>query len=133
MKRYLKGSVSIEAAVIIPITLMVVGLVFSMLLYYHDKNILMAASYEAAAYGSCEKERKEQEIETYFVTCVQGRLLLFSDVKKQIQVKKDMINITCVAKEGAMTLKTNCKMKKTDPETYIRAIRNMKHIGEERE
>ena len=130
MRRFLKGSVTIEATVIVPMILLVVGVLFNMLLYYHDKSILVAVSHEAAVYGGYEKE---EEIGEYFSSHIQGRLFLFSNVERQIEVRKDVVHIECMAQKGIMTLRTRCEVKKTNPEHYIRTIRTIKLIGEQRQ
>ncbi len=130
MKKGAKGSLTIEATVIIPLAIFVIGILFYSLFYYHDKIVLHAASSETAIYGSYEKEPTEEALKNHIDSRIWGRLLLFSDIEHQIEISKDEIEITSQAQKGPMSLKIRSMAKRTEPENYIRAIRKIKKIGE---
>ena len=63
MKKYIKGSFTIEAAVIVPIILFIFGILLHILFYWHDKIILMSTAHETAAVGNSQMELSELELE----------------------------------------------------------------------
>ena len=46
MKKVWKGSITIEASVIVPMIFMVFALVITALFYYHDKNVVASVVHE---------------------------------------------------------------------------------------
>lgn len=119
MKRYLRGSFTIEASVIVPIILMVFSLVITMLFYYHDKNVASAVAHETLVMGCSKEEITEQEIEQYFQTRIGRKLLLFQTVHVTAEMEQDEITLVCTAEKKGMSLYIDMIMEKTDPENYI--------------
>lgn len=119
MKKYMRGSFTIEASVIVPIILTVFSLVITMLFYYHDKNVISAVAHETLVMGCGREEITEQEIETYFQTRIGRKLLLFPAVHVTAEIEQDEITLVCTAKKKRMSLYVDMIMKKTDPENYI--------------
>lgn len=130
MRRKVKGSLTIEATVIIPLAIFVIGIVFYSFFYYHDKIVLYAAANETAIYGSYAEEPREDELKEHMQGRVAGRLLLFSDIEHQIEISKEKIEVTSYARKGQMSLEIHSMAKRTQPEQYIRAIQKIKKIGE---
>ena len=130
MKKGVKGSLTIEATIIIPLCIFVIGILLYSLFYYHDKIVLHAASSETAIYGSYEKEPSEEGLENHIESRIWGRLLLFSDIEHQIKITRDEIEIISHTKQGPMSLSIRSMAKRTEPENYIRASRKIKKIGE---
>ena len=58
-KRMKKGSMTIEAALLMPLLLLVVMITLYLFFYVHNKVWLTAAAYEAALDGSMETARPE--------------------------------------------------------------------------
>ena len=58
-KRIKKGSMTIEAALLMPLLLLVVMITLYLFFYVHNKVWLTAAAYEAALDGSMETARPE--------------------------------------------------------------------------
>ena len=56
-KRMKRGSMTIEAALLMPLLLLVVTITLYLFFYVHNKVWLTAASYEAALDGSLEARR----------------------------------------------------------------------------
>lgn len=125
-----KGSFTVEAAVIVPLFLFVFGILLHTLFYYHDKNILKAVAHETIALASKEEDIKGTEMKEYFQSRIQGKLLLFSKVDSEIKSSKTEATVVCKAKKNVMSVKVECVMKRTKPEKYIRNIRKLKKIGE---
>ena len=130
MSRKVKGSLTIEATVIIPLAIFVIGILLYSLFYYHDKIVLHAAASETAIYGSYVQEPKEDELKEHMDSRIWGRLLLFSEIEHQIEITKEKIEIISHTQKGPMSLKICSMVKRTQPEQYIRGIRKIKKIGE---
>ncbi|MBQ8804128.1 MAG: pilus assembly protein [Tyzzerella sp.] len=131
MRRAYKGSFTIEAAVIVPLILLVFIVILNSLFYYHDRNVIAAAAYETVAVGSGREEWTETELETYFQERTKGRMLLFSKVEGQVTLADTQVKIACVAKKKSMTISVKRVMRRTEPENYIRNIRKIEKIQEE--
>lgn len=130
MKKKLQGSFTIEAAYIIPLILLIIGVMFHVLFYYHDKNILLGSAHEAAAYGAGLESADEDTIESYFTARIKGKMLLLTELKNEITVEDDKVTVICNASKSRMSLQVECSVNRTDPENYIRSVRKIKKIGE---
>lgn len=130
MKMKLRGSLTIELAYLFPLILLVFGVLLHVLFYYHDKNILLGAAHETAAYGAGLEEVQEEALEEYFNTRLRGRLLLFEQLEKKVGLQEKKVTVTCNAKKGAMSLEVKCSVNRTEPEDYIRSVRKLIKIGE---
>lgn len=129
-KKKLQGSFTIEAVVIVPLILFVFSALLFVLFYYHDKNILLGTAHETVAVGSSRQVLQEAELENYFASRIQGKLLLFTWVQSEVTMEEKEVQITCKARENRMSLKVTCKAAKTEPEDKIREIRKLKKMGE---
>lgn len=130
MKKRYKGSLTIEAAYLIPLILLVFGMVISMLFYYHDKNVLLGTAHETAAYGAGLEHVDEDMLDSYLIKRTNGRLLLFTILEPEIEITDEKVKVTCTAKKRKMSLKVTCSVNQTDPEDYIRSVRKIIKIGE---
>lgn len=129
MKKPLHGSLTVEAAVIVPLILMVFSVLLNTLFYYHDKNIITGAAYETVVRGSSEEET-DSELEAYYQSRVKGKLLLFTYTTGEIEQEEDIVRITCTAIRKKMSLCIERATAKTNPEGYIRNIRKIEKLGE---
>ena len=73
MRKIKKGSVTIEAALLMPLVLMILIGVLYLDFFVHDRAYLTAAAYEAAISGSMEGYKKKGNI--YEKADIQGRML----------------------------------------------------------
>lgn len=126
MKRYVRGSFTIEATVVIPVVLFVVGVLLYLLLYYHDKNVILAAAHETVVFGSYMEEPDEGELKKHMEERVKRKFLLFSSTKSDITIQKEEIAMQVTAKKGMMSLEVDVATARTHPERYIRSIQKMK-------
>lgn len=129
-KKRLRGSFTIEAAVIVPLILFIFSMLMYILFYYHDKNVLLGTAHETVAIGSSRQEADEEDLETYFSSRIQGKLLLFTWVSSDVQIEEEEVTIVCSARKKTMALEVECEAVKTAPEEYIRNVRNLEKIGE---
>lgn len=130
MKQKLRGGLTIELAYLFPMILLVLGVLLHVMFYYHDKNILLGTAHETAAYGAGLDEVQEGELENYFTVRLRGKLLLFMNIEKEIQMNEKKVVVACHAKKRTMSLRIECSVNRTDPEAYIRSVRKIIKIGE---
>ena len=130
MKKYIKGSFTIEAAVIVPIILFIFGILLHILFYWHDKIILMSTAHETAAVGNSQMELSELELEYYFFSRMEERLLLFDRVECIAYIEDDRVRVVYDGSKRTMVAKGECSISRTEPEDYIRGIRKLRKIGE---
>ena len=122
---------TVEAAIIVPLFLLVFGVSINLLFYYHDKNVIGAAAYETVAIGSGRYDHEADDLEGYFQKRVEGRTFLFSKVTGKVEMTEDKVEITCETGKGIMKIALKRQMCITDPEDYIRSIRKIKEIQDE--
>ena len=130
IKKKLKGSLTIEAAVIVPLVLFVFGVSMYILFYLHDKNILAGAAHETVVCATGYQSFSEGDMESYFQNCIKGKMLLFDYVRSDATVEKEKVSLVCKASKKKMRLQIEKTMKKTNPESYIRKIQRAKKLGE---
>lgn len=130
MKR-VRGTFTVEAAVIVPVILFVFGVLLHILFYYHDKNIAMSVAHETLAIGAGREEWTKEEMEAYFSRRANGKLLLFPSVDGVVEMQEEKIQIQCSARKGLFSFQTEYVIKRTEPENYIREVRKFVKIQEE--
>ena len=126
MKRQIKGSVSIEAAIIVPLILWMFMLVVFILFYYHDKNVVSAMLHETTVMASEAEDVSIEDIEDYFQKRIRGKLLLFPQIDMQIQLEEESIYVVGIGRKRGMRLRVEMRMSITEPE---KTIRNIRRIG----
>lgn len=129
MKR-LRGSFTIEAAIIVPLILFIFGVLLHILFYWHDKNILMSTAHETAAFGSSRSEMSEIELEYYFFSRMEGKLLLFDRVECISHIEDDKVTVAWDGSKRSMVAKGEYSVSRAKPEDYIRELRKLKKLGE---
>lgn len=130
MKKSQNGSFTVEASFVVPIVLMMFVASIYVIFYFHDKNILVGAVYETAVVGSGRQEYEKEELEAYFRRRIRGKLIIFSDVKEEVELEEDRVRVICRARKKMMRINCRIAMMRTEPEAYIRKIRNIKKIGD---
>lgn len=125
VKKNIRGSFTIEATVIVPMILFIFGILLHILFYYHDKNILLSTAHETATL-----ELESEDMESYYLSRLEGKLLLFTRVECEAIVENNNVTIEAMGRKGAMATSVTCSMSRTEPENYIRNIRKMEKIGE---
>ncbi len=132
MKKCLKANVAIEAAVILPIIiLMFIGMI-EVLFYCHDKNIVTGAAYEVVAVGSREVEPVKEELGSQFQKRLNRKLIMFSKIHVDIWIEDSEIIMRCTSEKSGMKLQVQVRMSRTRPEDYIRNMKKIQKIGDEK-
>lgn len=129
MKR-VRGNFTIEAAIIVPLILFIFGILLHILFYWHDKNILMSTAHETAALGSSRSEMAELELEYYFFSRMEGKLLLFDRVECISHIEEDKVTVVWDGSKRSMVAKGEYSVSRTRPEDYIRDVRKLEKLGE---
>lgn len=123
MKKTVRGSLTIEAAVIVPILLWVFAVVIMLLLYYHDKNVVTVTAHETAVVGCGTKNMSSEEMEVYFQKRLFGKLLLFPNVDIEAKLEEKDVHVYCKAQKNGMMFRVKISMQKTEPEELLRKLR----------
>ena len=132
MRKKFRAAFTIELAYLFPLIMLVFVVLLYLLFYYHDKNILLGAAHETAAYGAALEETDEGMLENYFATRVKEKLLLFTKLEKEIVIQEENVTVSCNASKNAMSIRVECSVKLTQPEDYIRSVRKIIKLGEGR-
>ena len=122
MRKKMRGSLTIEAAVIVPIILWIFAILVILLFYYHDKNVVTAVAHEAIAVGCGCNEMSTEELEKYFHNRLSNKMLLFPTVSAEAKVEGEYITLFCEAKRKGMHFRVQTRMKKTNPESVVRRL-----------
>lgn len=125
----LKGSMTVEMSLLMPVILFLIMGCILAAFYYHDKNVLSGAAYETAVVGSTKMHRKKglgaEELETLFNQRVKGKCILFTGPAVTVSVKEDEIEITVMAERNGMKLSIVKRAAVTEPEKHIRDWRRL--------
>ena len=128
-----KGSFTIEAAVIVPIFLLVCGFLLHVLFYYHDKNIVEAAVHETLSLAYGREAIDESQLEKSLYERVRKKTLLLRGVETEVVCKENDVKVCCVAQNNPWRLQIESVTKKTTPEVYIRSVRKLEKLAEKLE
>lgn len=127
--RKVKGSATVETALIMPVVLLAFIVSMYMLFYLHDKNIIAGAAYEAAVVGvqksRWEEENTKQQAEALFSERIAGKLIFFPTAAAEIKVEKESITVLASAQKHAMKVKVERRLDITTPEDVVRNIRRI--------
>lgn len=132
MNRRIKGIFTVEAAVLVPLILVVFWLLIQVLFYYHDKNIVLGIAHETLVVGAGREDWEEKELEKYFFSRIKGKLILFSDIQTEVKKEKKQLQLACSARKGVFTIHTEQVMSNTQPENYIREVERLMRMQGER-
>lgn len=129
-KRIMRGSITIEASVIVPMIFMVFALIITALFYYHDKNVVASVAHETVVLGCGKEETKSEELESYFRQRIRKKLILFSSITPEVTVEEEEIQIICRGRKNGMSMQVQMQMKKTEPEQFVRKLKGIERIKE---
>lgn len=129
----MKGNMTVEAAVIVPMFLLVCGLLFRILFYNHDKNIVSAAVLETVSYACGREGMTEKELEEHLQQRVDGNILLFGDFRTDVTFDGLDVKVSFHAKQHSWKLDVESVTKKTTPEVFIRSARKLEKLEERME
>lgn len=121
---------TVEMSFLMPmVLLLIMGSIFAVF-YYHDKNIISGAAYEAAVVGGLKAREKsgvgEEEVEAVFRERLGNKCILFDTVEVKASVGADEIEILGTGAKRGMKVSVRKRMRITDPERRIRDLRRLK-------
>lgn len=120
MRKRKKGSFTVEAAVIVPMILLLIATTITVLFYWHDRCLLTGVVCEMATVGAEHEKKTEAELRTYGEKLIQGKLLWFPNAKLEIVMTDKKITIQASALYRGMKVNTQAMASVTYPEKYIR-------------
>lgn len=124
--RSLRGSITVEAAYIIPIILLLLLLIIYAVFYYHDKNILNGAAGETAVVGTQIERQKGnagEDLESFYLERVKGKLVLLRVTAVIVTKDKKQVEVSVKAEKGWMKVSIMQKAAIVRPEEKIRLKR----------
>lgn len=127
--RDLKGSMTIEMSLLIPVVLFIFMEIVLTVFYYHDKNILNGAAYEAAVWGSAKMREKEEieeaEIESFCEERLKKKCIFLTSYKVSASIQKEEIQVEIMAWKRRAKVSVLKKASITEPEKKIRDVRRL--------
>lgn len=127
MKKELRGTFTVEAAILIPLFLSVFIVCLQLLFYGHDRVLIGAIAQETIVVGSGRELLETEEMEDYFQQQVGGRTWLFDHIDAEVEIENHLVQIVCQAKKNGMYVNIKRKACFTEPE---KRVRNMKKLGD---
>ena len=101
--RRVKGSTTVEMALLMPMIFLVFLLVVRTTFYYHDKSILNGIAYETltvAVQTARNPKPEEADAEAFCREKAQGKLIYFSSPEVSLESTKEMAKIRITASRG---------------------------------
>ena len=130
LKKKYQGSLTVEAAYLMPIIGMILAVSILVLFYFHDKNIISSCAYETAVVGSTKAREKDgvspDTLIRAFQERIHGKCILFPDAAVEVQVEEKQILVHAYSRRKGITVSAEHRMKVTDPEKYIRDLRRIR-------
>ncbi len=135
---YLKGSFTMELALLMPLLIGIILFIFFLAAYMHDRCMIEKACYAGALRGSQEKEPEHMEgaAREAFNEVLPDRLLGSWELKQQIEVTKQEVRVSgsgsMQIKEGLLVLlmgeqpfafSAECCAKRIEEPVFIRSQR----------
>lgn len=123
-KNMMRGSMTVEMSLLMPLILLLVMGCILAVFYYHDKNIISGAAYETVVVGSTKAREKNGvkngEVQALFRERVSGKCILFPEPSSKVDITEDEVTITVNSGKGRMKLAIVKRARITEPEKYIR-------------
>ena len=98
MKKYQKGSFTVETALIMPIVLMVILIVFFFVLYMYNRSVMQNAAYRGVTqvfyYSSKSNEYIKKECSRVVLKDLENLLVGVKNAEVEIEVSADRVEIT---------------------------------------
>lgn len=129
----MKGSITVEMSFLMPVIFMIFVLCVQGAFYFHDKNILSGAAYEASVVASTKLREEVPVTEAQIVSLcndrIQGKCILFGQWKTEVTIGEKELTVSVRANKRYMRISVEKRAAITRPEKKIRDIRRLKEIG----
>lgn len=128
-KDELKASLTIEMSFLVPVILFIFMEIVLAVFYYHDKNILNGAAYEAVVVGSSkiriEDKINEDELESFLRDRIKGKCIFFISCQTDVSIQEEEVQVNIYARKNGYALSVQKKAAVTEPEKKIRDRRRL--------
>ncbi len=128
----LKGSFTVEASFIVPMILLLIMACMFAVFYYHDKNILLGAAYEASVVGSTMSREVNgvdaDEVQSLAYERVQGKNIFLNHTQIDVETSEEELQVRVTASARKMRMSGEEKASITNPEKYIRDLRKIEGL-----
>lgn len=132
IKWNLRGSFTVEASFIVPMVLLLIMVCIFAVFYYHDKNVLLGAAYEASVVGSSKSREvngvDSDEIQSLAYERIRGKCIFLNHSQVEVGLSEEEIQVDISASARRMEMSGGEKASITDPEKYIRDLRKMQNV-----
>ena len=136
-KKMKKGSLTVEASMLIPFLILIIFAFLCLTLYLHDRSVLSSCAAELAGKGAAEKYRDEKELEAWLkgqaFGLARGKLLCLKDTGASVKVTKQKITVSYTGRSsllGGLSVKEEGEAVRLNPAKRLRSIREIKRLGE---
>ncbi len=134
MKWNLRGSFTVEASFIVSMILLVIMACIFAVFYYHDKNVLLGAAYEASVVGSSKSREvngvDSDEIQSLVYERLQGKCIFLNHSQVEVGLSEEEIKVEVSVSARRMEMSGSEKASITDPEKYIRDLRKIQNVAQ---
>lgn len=97
ISKYLKGSYTIEAALLFPIVIFSVFFIIYSAFFMHNQSVIREAVYETAIYGTTlnlkNTNEMKQKLQKKCQTAIEGRLISMKKPQVFLSVKKNCVSV----------------------------------------
>lgn len=93
---YVRGSYTVEAAVIVPMVIFVLLFIIYSAFYMHNQAVLNTAAYETAVYGSTlnpAEEKIREKMSGKYMDAIKGRLIAMKSPDVNVQVDDSRVTV----------------------------------------
>ena len=123
------GSLTVEAALLMPLVGLLLVSSILLFFYFHDKNIISSCAYETAVIGSTKAREKDgveaSLLDQAFQERMQGKCIFFPGARADIRVGDEEVTVTASAARGYFRLQVVQRAAVTEPEDHIRRMRRI--------
>ncbi|HIW21471.1 MAG TPA: pilus assembly protein [Candidatus Dorea intestinavium] len=131
-RKKLKGSATIEMAVIVPLILGILMLIIFTIFYFHDKNIITASLMEVVMISANKDHDKAEltvaEIEDAIAERIDDKCIFLQYSVEDIELSKEKIKVEVTAQKGRFKTRIYQSMPLLKPEKEIREEKRWKSI-----
>lgn len=123
---WIKGGFTIEMSLIMPLLLIMGMQCVFLMFFFHDKNLIEGAVYEALA-STVTKEKEPEEVKEEiilerFYERIQGKCLLFSDIQGSVKKEEKKVVLEATASKFGWRITVKRKWQILWQEDYIRRL-----------
>ena len=131
-QRLRRGSLAVEASILVPFLIFIVFAFLCLCLYLHDRSVLVACAAELAGKGVAQKYQSEEALEEWLNAqargLAEGRLLAVREFEVSVKVTAQKVVVGYRGSTpllGGLELQEEAYAKRLNPVTFIRGGRQL--------